>query len=86
MRPRAGMSSLDACELSNLMAIKTVEASLDLDFEDLVTKFRDKLDTKTFYEFSSVIQALRQWKDLFHATIRPVNKAGLHSNLTIRQT
>lgn len=62
------------------MAIETVETSLEMSFEELVTKFGEKLDDKLFYELSSVLQGLRPSKDVFHETIGPVHKANLHSN------
>jgi hypothetical protein len=71
------ISALEPCEL---MAIETVEASLEANFEELVERFGDKLDGKAFYELSSVVQGLRPWKDLFYETIGRVSNVNLHSN------
>jgi hypothetical protein len=39
------------------MAIDTVETSLEMSFNELVSKFSKTLNNKSFYELSSVIQA-----------------------------
>lgn len=62
------------------MAIETVEASLEANFEELVARFGEKLNGKVFYELSSVVQGLRPWKELFYETIGRVNNVNLHSN------